>query len=121
MSWSLAERRHDPTTVEGRAFAAVQRLARARAGLDALHAAVETELFEPANPAVILAVRRHAAGTLVEVFNVSDHRQTITTAGLVPHLPDPWHDHLTDTDDHGFGWETRAAALRSLWLTRDIP
>ena len=71
MPWSLAEQRHDPSTVAGRAFASMQHLARTRAGLAALHASVETELFETGNQAVVVAVRRHAAGTLVEVFNVS--------------------------------------------------
>ena len=121
LSWTLAERRHDPTTVEGRAFATIQRLARVRAGLDALHAAVETELFESGNPAVVVAVRRHAAGTLVEVVNVSDDPQAIAAAALEAHLPGPWHDHLAGVPVAPSDGALALPPYAVRWLTRDIP
>ena len=121
MAWPLAERRHDPTTVEGRAFGTIQQLARARAGLDALHAAVETEMFESGNPAVVVAVRRHAAGTLVEVINVSDDSQTIAAAALEAHLPGPWHDHLVDAPVVPSDGNLTLPPYAVRWLTRAIP
>ena len=46
--WALAERRHDPRTVEGRVFAGLQALARTRAGLPHLHASVPAEVVPEA-------------------------------------------------------------------------
>ncbi len=77
MPWDVAEQRHDPRTVAGRMFAGIQRLAQARARLDALHAAVESHVLPSGNDAVLLMLRRHAAGSLVQLYNVSEHEQSV--------------------------------------------
>jgi amylosucrase len=77
MPWDVAAQRYDPESVEGLMFAGVQHLATTRSRLPALHAAVETAAYETGNPAVLAAVRRHAAGTLVQLYNFSEHPQTV--------------------------------------------
>ncbi len=75
MPWDVAARRHDPGSLEGRVFGLVRRLGEARRSLPALHAAVESVPVETSNPAVLGVVRRHAAGDLVQVYNVSEEWQ----------------------------------------------
>jgi amylosucrase len=77
MPWDAAARRHDPTSLEGRMFDTLVRLGRVRASLPALHSAVESELVETPNPAVLAVVRRHAAGDLVQLYNVSEEWQRV--------------------------------------------
>ena len=40
---------------------------------------VESELVETPNPAVLAVVRRHAAGDLVQLYNVSEEWQRVPT------------------------------------------
>jgi amylosucrase len=120
MPWNLAELRHDPTSVEGRAFAAVQHLGRVRGRLAALHAAVETELFETGNPAVVMAVRRHAAGTLLEVFNVSETEQLVPATALEGQLSGPWFDHVSTAMVSAFDDAVVVPPYAAWWLTGDI-
>ena len=72
MPWSLANTRHDMSTVHGRAFAATRNLARARRELPQLHAATQTQVLVPNDPGIVLFVRRHAAGIYVGLFNITD-------------------------------------------------
>ena len=85
MPWSLAERRHRPDTVEGRMFAGMQHLAQARGRLASLHAAVETAVHETGNASVLVAVRHHAAETLVQLYNFSEHEQRVTASVVTSH------------------------------------
>jgi amylosucrase len=85
MPWDVAARRSDPTTVEGRIFAGIGHLVRTRSALASLHAAVETSVHETGNVSVLAAVRRHAAGTVVQLYNVSERAQTVDTATVTRH------------------------------------
>ncbi len=76
MPWSLANSRHDAATVHGTVFSAMQRLGRARGQLPQLHAATQTQVLVPHDPAIVLFVRQHAAGVYVGVFNISDSWRT---------------------------------------------
>jgi amylosucrase len=82
MSWSAAERRHDPASVEGRIFAGLRHLVAVRAGLPALHAAVESVPVDVESAAVLGLVRRHPAGQLLQLYNVSASWQSVP-AGVV--------------------------------------
>jgi amylosucrase len=75
LPWDVAERRHDPGTLEGRVFAMVQQLGDVRRSLPSLHAAVESVAAETSNPSVVAVLRRHAAGDLVQLYNVSEEWQ----------------------------------------------
>jgi amylosucrase len=75
MPWTLAERRTDPTTIEGRVYALLHHLGDVRRSLPSLHAAVESRPVETSNPSVLAVLRSHAAGNLVQVYNVSEEWQ----------------------------------------------
>ena len=75
MPWDVAVRRHDPATLEGRVFAMMRHLGDVRRSLPSLHAAVESAPAETSNPSVVAVLRRHAAGDLVQLYNVSEEWQ----------------------------------------------
>jgi amylosucrase len=77
MPWDLAEQRHSPDTEVGRTFAGIARLIAVRRSLESLHAAVPTRVHATSNPAVVLFVRRHPSGDLVQAYNVSDSQVSI--------------------------------------------
>ena len=78
MDWAAAARRSDPSTVEGRVFGAVQRLAGTRRALPALAGGGECHVLDVGNPAVLVWRRRHPrSGTFVGVANVSPAAQLV--------------------------------------------
>jgi len=69
-----AARRDAPGTVEGRVFGWIQRLARTRRELPALHAAGESELLPVDDPHVLAWRRRHPrSGHFVGMVNFAEH------------------------------------------------
>jgi amylosucrase len=73
-----AARRDDPGTVEARVFSWIQRLARTRGELPALHAAGESELLAVDDPHVLAWRRRHPrSGHFVGMVNFADHPASI--------------------------------------------
>jgi amylosucrase len=94
MPWDAAARRSDRASLEGRVFAVVKHLGEVRRSLPSLHAAVESVPVETSNRAVLAVVRRHAAGDLVQLYNVSEEWQrcdagmlgTLRGGELVDHL-----------------------------------
>jgi amylosucrase len=107
MPWDAAGRRTDPGTVEGRIFAGLVHLARLRARMPSLHAAVESHPVDVGNPAVLALYRRHAAGSMLQLYNVSPVWQRVPTqvVQLLTRGPGPVWEHLSDVgpvaDDHG--------------------
>lgn len=83
MDWTAADRRADPTTVEGRLFQGVRNLAALRSGCAELHAQATSEALWTDNPRVFALLRESARGRLLVVANVSAYP---TTAAL----PDGW-------------------------------
>jgi amylosucrase len=119
MDWAAANRRGDPTTLEGRAFDAIRRLVDARRSLLALRAGGETEIV-PTGLASVLAYRRvHPRSVpFLALTNFSDATQEVNLdvvrrAGLNA----PRHVHSTTGELNlgsgqlrlppwGFGWLT---------------
>ena len=97
MDWALAERAVGGETddVATRVYHAITRLVHARKRLPALHAAVPTEAFVAGNPAVLVFRRRHAAGTIVEVYNLSENPQEIPADALWPLAGQQAVEHLS--------------------------
>lgn len=62
MDWEAAERRHDPSTLEGRVFAGMRRLVEARRTLPVLHAEATATPLATDHPAVFAHARRDLAG-----------------------------------------------------------
>jgi len=107
MPWDVAERRHDPDSIEGRIFRGLTHLARVRAGLPSLHAAVESQPLDVGVTGVLGLLRRHPAGVLLQLYNVTADWQHVP-AGPV----------------RGVGlirpWDHRDAPLRRL-VARRVP
>jgi amylosucrase len=72
MDWAQAAHRHDPSTVAGRVWNGLSALLRARVACDSLHAATATHVDVAEDAAIVLFVRKHAAGSMVQVYNVSN-------------------------------------------------
>lgn len=95
MDWSLAEGHAAEGGVADRVFAAITDLIRARRSLPALHASVGTEAFTTENPAILVFRRRHAAGTIVQVYNLSESYQSLPLSALWPLTGEYLEEHLT--------------------------
>jgi amylosucrase len=119
MPWDIAARRHDPSSVEGRVFAGVAHLAAVRASLPALHAAVECTVADVGSAAVLPLLRRHPAGTLLELYNVSASWQPVSSAAVHEQVGPHPRDHISsrgpEPDADGRYWLSPYAAW---WLTR---
>ena len=118
MDWEAAERRHDPAQVEGRIFAGLRHLARVRSGLPALHAAVESEPVDLGNGAVLALRRRHPAGTLLGLYNVSAGWQRVSAVDVARlGVPRPW-EHLSSFAPRLEDGELALPPYAAWWLTR---
>jgi amylosucrase len=98
MSWDAAARRFDPTSVEGRAFQAMQRLVVARRSEVALRAGGDTAVLPVASQHVLAYRRVHArSASFLALANFSDHptwldSEVIRRAGI--HAPRHVHSTL---------------------------
>ena len=92
MDWTRA--RHDSGVAE-RVFASIRRLITARKALPALHASVATEAFVTDDPAVLVFRRRHPAGALIEVYNLSESTRVLWPGSVTPLEPGPLLEHIS--------------------------
>jgi amylosucrase len=77
MPWNRADRRHVEGTLEHRVWHGIRHAVTVRAALPSLEASVETEIFDPVNPAVLVFLRRHQSQTMVAVYNVTAEAQVL--------------------------------------------
>jgi amylosucrase len=77
MPWDRAERRHAAGTLEHRVWHGIRHAVTVRAALPSLDASLETEIFDPVNPAVLVFLRRHQSQTMVAVYNVTAEAQVL--------------------------------------------
>jgi amylosucrase len=78
MDWARAARRSDPSSVEGRAFTALQGLARARQKLLALRSGGTTEILPTGNRSVLAYRRAHPrSAPFLSLTNFSDFSQPV--------------------------------------------
>ena len=103
------------SSVPGTVLARMRDLARTRAQLPALHASVGSEPFIVDDPALLFVRRRHAAGDLVEVFNVSDRPLPVPRHALWP-LPDRAYEHIGH-EDVTLGDALTIPPFTAWWLT----
>ena len=94
MDWTVADGHALAGGVSDRMFRVIRGLVDARKSLPALHASVATDVFATDNPAVLVFRRRHAAGSIVQVYNLSENPQDFDTEVLWP-LQSPLLDHLS--------------------------
>lgn len=96
MDWKAADGHADIGGVADRVFRSIKGLISARKDLPALHASVATDVFTSANPAVLVFRRQHAAGSIVQVYNLSEHPQQFEVGVLWP-LTGPLTEHILGT------------------------
>ena len=88
MDWVRAARRGDPASVEGRAFAALRGLARARQQLLALRSGGTTEILPTGNQSVLAYRRAHPrSAPFLSLTNFSDFSQSVQRGGHRPGRP----------------------------------
>lgn len=83
MDWDLAKSATSGNTVEARIRSGITKLIEARKSMPSLHASVGTEVFTMENPAILVFRRHHAAGTVTQIYNLSEQTQVFTTGDLL--------------------------------------
>jgi amylosucrase len=118
MDWPRAARRHDPGSLEGRAFAALRRLATARGSLLALRSGGTTEVLPTGNPSVLGFRRVHPrSASFLSLTNFSDVTQPVE-AGIIARagLRAPEHAHSTTGELVVNGGRIELPAWGFVWL-----
>jgi amylosucrase len=119
MPWDVAERRTVAGSVEARVHGGIRHLARVRGRLAGLHAGVESQTLAGPDPAVLLLVRRHAAGDVVQVYNLAERPATLPRALLDDRgLTQPW-DQLAGAPRSAGADGYTLAPYAAWWLTAD--
>jgi amylosucrase len=77
MPWDLADNRHIEGTVEHRIWHDLRHLIAVRSSLPSLDASVESEIFDPVNPAVLVFQRRYQTQTMIGVYNMTTEPQKL--------------------------------------------
>ena len=96
----LANRR-DRSTVEGRVFTDLARMAQVRAGLPQLDAVVRTQVQDVDDPGVLVTYRDHPRGSFVGVYNVTPQWRSVAADQLARLGVMGATDVLTDTVPFG--------------------
>jgi amylosucrase len=118
MRWDAAERRRDPTTVEGRLFAGVTRLVRIRSALRQLHAAAPLEVVDLGDPLVFAFVRSHPEGSLMALYNLTDRATVLDGAAMELAGLETAVDVLEDRRRFGAGDRIPMPPYAARWLIR---
>ena len=118
MPWDVAETRHDPSTDAGRTWAGMRRLIEVRTALDSLHGSVPTRVHTTSHPAVVLFVRTHPAGDMVQVYNVSDWNVTIPEGDVQAHAHGLTFDRVGGREVRPHDGLYSLRPYTAWWLTR---
>ncbi len=116
MPWSTAARRTDLTTLEGRVYALIKHLGDVRRSLPTLHAAVESRPTETSNPSILGVLRSHAAGDLVQLYNVSADWQRCDAGVLGALYGRELVDHLGATEFYVEDGQVVLPPYAAVWL-----
>ncbi len=79
MDWDLAAKAANGEGVAGRVYEAIGNLIKARKSLDSIHASVTAETSTQNDGALLLIKRKHAAGLLTEIYNLTEKTQYLDT------------------------------------------
>ncbi len=118
LPWQLAEQRHDEHTDAGRTWAGIRRLVRVRGSLESLHGSVRSQVVATGDPAVVLFVRHHPAGELVQVYNVSEHTVWLPEWEVGRHGAGLTYDRLGDREIHTHDGHYAVDPFAAWWLTQ---
>ena len=75
MDWALVQSAQKGEGVAGRVFSAISSLINARKNLNSIHASVTAETDTRNDGAILLIRRKHAAGTLTQIYNLTEKTQ----------------------------------------------
>ena len=75
MDWELAKSAINGEGIAGRVYEGITSLIKARKNLDSLHASVTAETEVRNDGAILLIRRKHAAGQLTEIYNLTEKSQ----------------------------------------------
>lgn len=118
MPWDVAESLGGrPESASARINLGMRRLIDVRKRLESFHAAVTTEVRVMSPGSILCFVRRHPAGDMVQVYNVSDAWQSITRGALDDLVPDATFDELAGHEATFHSGTLWLAPYASLWLT----
>ena len=79
MDWALAESAANGEGVAGRVYEQIGKLISARKSLTSIHASVTAETDVKNDGALLLIRRKHAAGLLTEIYNLTEKTQYLDT------------------------------------------
>jgi amylosucrase len=119
MDWAAAARRDDPTTVEGRMFAALCSLGAARRTTQALRSDATCTVLPVSNPHVLAYLRTHPrAAPVLVLANFSDTEEGVPADILgESELTEPVHLHSTAGRLELRDGQIRLPAWGHLWVT----
>ena len=117
MPWDVAEERHQTHTDAGRMYAGIRHLIDVRRSMQSLHASVPTRVHVTSNPAIVLFVRKHPAGDITQVYNVSDWTVSLPAWEIQNHGADLTYDHITGREIHPVDGQHVLRPYAAWWLT----
>jgi len=82
MDWELAKSASNGEGVAGRVYEGITKLIKARKSLDSIHASVTAETEARNDGAILLIRRKHAAGLLTEIYNLTEKTQYLDSYGI---------------------------------------
>ena len=82
MDWELAKSASNGEGVAGRVYEGITKLIKARKSLDSIHASVTAETEARNDGAILLIRRKHAAGLLTEIYNLTEKTQYLDSYGV---------------------------------------
>ncbi len=118
MRWDASERRHDPTTIEGRLFDGLARLIGIRRSLRQLHAATPLEVVDLGDSHLFAFVRNHPEGSLMVMCNLTDRATVLDGAALELGGLETAVDVLDDRRPFGPGDSIPMPPYAARWLVR---
>ena len=82
MDWELANSAANGEGVAGRVYEGIRKLIEARKSLNSIHASVTAETEARNDGAILLIRRKHAAGLLTEIYNLTEKTQYLDSYGV---------------------------------------
>ena len=117
LDWGcVLQARAEPASPVGRVYAGIRHLARVRAGLPHLHAAVGAELVAAPDPGVFAVLRRHPLGPMLGLYNITETPRPVPAWWVREHGLA-----VEDTVDALNGYPPNQTADGSVWLSTYQP
>lgn len=117
MDWALADARREGDTPAARVFRWTKQILARRAATPALHAAVPVRVVSSGNDAILAFQRLAPTGTLLGLFNFTEHWQHLPEAVVRTLGAQVMHDALSDQRVETHGGQIALPPYARVWLT----